>query len=119
MKSIKDIIKFENDEEYNKFLDDYSKYKKALYSFYEESNDKFPFEDFSCKEDIIQIVFLKEYDYSHDIILKVLDEILMPKLNLINKTLILYFLFGLNAISEIEFKEREEVLKIIDNNEKN
>jgi len=115
MKEIKDIIKFENEEQYNKFMDNLSKYKSAFYKFHEDNNEKFPFEEHSFNDELILVIFLNEYEYSHDIVLKVLDEVLIPKLSIMDKSLVLHFLFGFAVINKDELDKRNEISKIFNN----
>lgn len=118
---IRDIIKFETKDENERLSNDiensYPKYKKALYEFYKDNNEKFPFDEFSFKDDLIMIVFLNEYGYSHDIVLKALDEFLIPSLNSVTELFyVLSFLHGFGVIDKSELDERNEIGKILNIN---
>lgn len=116
LEEMKKYVKFKDNKEYNKFLEDFSKYKKALYSFYENNNEKFPMDEFSHKDDLILIIFLNEYEYSHEIVLNVLDNILIPRLNLIELYSFLNFLYGFGVLNKDEMNDRNIVTKILDKN---
>ena len=106
-----------NEKEYNNILTDvnenYSKYKKALYNYYESSNDKFPFDDYSFADNVLLVIFLNEYGYDKNIILKILDNMLLSIDNDMYKLLILNFLCGFGVIENDEMNERNPYIEII------
>ena len=86
---IENIIKLDDEKVMGKLKEDIEinlpKYKEAFYAFYKENNETFPFENHSFKEELLLVIFLNEYNYSHEIVIKVLDELLIPLLNMIEK----------------------------------
>lgn len=83
------------------------KYKKALYDFYDSNKERFPFKGKEFEDDLLLVIYLNEYEYEHDFVLKALDDILIPniksKIALIN---VLSFLYGFGVINKIEYKKR-------------
>lgn len=106
-----------SNSEYEKFVSDVNinlpEYKKALYDYYESNSEKFPFDEFSFRDDLILVMFLSEYEYNHDIVLKVLDDILIANLSFKPYTiLILKFLNGFNVINEEEMNIRNPFVNL-------
>lgn len=109
-----------SESEFNNLLNDinenFPKYKKAIQSYYESNNDKFPFDDYSFNDDVLLVIFLNEYGYDKNIVLKVLDNMLLTVSNGMEKVLILNFLSGFGVIDENEMNERNPYSEIISKN---
>ena len=99
-----------NENEYINLINDininFPKYKKALRDYYENNNEKFPFDNYSFIDDILLVIFLNEYNYSKDIVLKVLDNMFLSIDNAMHKVLVLNFLCGFGIINKEEMNER-------------
>lgn len=106
-----------SENDYNNFIKDinenFSKYKQALYDYYKSNNEKFPFDEYDFINEILLVIFLNEYDYSKDIVLKVLDNLLANISNNMHKVLILNFLCGFGVIDKFEMNERNPYIELI------
>lgn len=106
-----------SENEYNDFINDininFSKYKKALLDYYENNNEKFPFDNYPFIDDILLVIFLNEYNYSKDIVLKVLDNMFLSIDNAMHKVLVLNFLCGFGIINQDEMDERNPYSRLI------
>lgn len=104
-----------DEKEYDNLIKDIEinlpKYKKALYDYYESNNDKFPFDEYPFCEDVLLVIFLNEYEYSKNIVLKVLDNINID--NEMAKVLILNFLCGFGVIEKHEMDERNPYIELM------
>lgn len=107
--SQKDYINLINDVNAN-----YPKYRKALYNYYESNDDKFPFEDYDFANEVILILFLNEYGYDKNIVLKVLDNVVLSIDNSMYKVLVLNFICGFGVINREEMDKRNPYGEIID-----
>ena len=107
-----------DEKEYDNLIKDvevnFPKYKKALYDYYESNNDKFPFDEYSFCDEVLLVIFLNEYEYSKNIVLKVLDNIKID--NEMAKVLILNFLCGFGVIEKNEMDERNPYLDLMRKN---
>ena len=99
-----------SENEYNNFVKDinenFPKYKKALRDYYENNNEKFPFDDYPFINDILLVIFLNEYEYNKELVLKVLDNMFLSIDNAMHKVLVLNFLCGFGIINKEEMNER-------------
>lgn len=106
-----------NENDYNNFINDikenFPKYKKALYDYYESNNEKFPFEDYNFINELLLVIFLNEYGYSKNLVIKVLDNLLTNISNNMDKVLVLNFLCGFGIIDEHEMNERNPYIELI------
>jgi len=109
-----------NEKDYNKLINDindnFPKYKKALHDYYESNNERFPFDGYDFIDDVLLVIFLNEYGYSKDIVLKVFDSLLTNISNNMHKLLILNFLCGFGLIERCEMDERNPYIELINKN---
>lgn len=113
-----DYVKSEfSEKDYNNFINDikdnFPKYKNALYDYYESNNEKFPFEDYNFINELLLVIFLNEYDYSKNLVIKVLDNLINSISNNMHKVLVLNFLCGFGIIDEHEMNERNPYIELI------
>lgn len=106
-----------SENEYNDFVNDvnqnFPKYKKVLYDYYENNNDKFPFDEYDFCDNVLLVIFINEYGYTKELVLKVLDNMLLSINNGMYKVLIINFLYGFGIIDKSEMDERNPYIELI------
>ena len=107
-----------SENEYNDFVnnvnENFPKYKKAIYNYYDNNNDKFPFDDYDFFDDVLLVIFLNEYDYSKELVLRVLDNMLTNISNNVHKVLVLNFLYGFGIVNREEMDKRNPYIDLIE-----
>lgn len=111
-----DLTYLKDYKKYNELIHDvdinFPKYKTALFNYYKDNNEEFIFNKFPFCDDIILIIYLNEYNYPRDIVIKSLDYLLNKLTNNMYKILVLNFLLGFGIINQEELDKRKSIHKI-------
>ncbi len=110
-------------KDYNKYSElvhdielNFSKYKKALYSYYKDNNEVFYFDEYPFCNELLLVIYLNEYEYPKEIVIKSLDNLLNNISNNMHKVLILNFLLGFGIINKPLFDERNPYSNLLEKN---
>lgn len=108
-------------KDYNKYSElvhdvelNFSKYKKALYSHYKDNNEVFYFDEYPFCNELLLVIYLNEYEYPKEIVIKSLDNLLNNISNNMHKVLILNFLLGFGIINKPLFDERNPYSNLLE-----